>query len=35
MPCYSAVLVVAGSQRVEARTVYWKADENEPGAFIQ
>lgn len=34
MPCYSAVLIAAGPQRAEARTVYWKADETEPGVFI-
>lgn len=34
MPCYSAVLIAPGPQRTEARTVYWKAEENESGAFI-
>jgi UDP-2,3-diacylglucosamine pyrophosphatase LpxH len=33
-PCYSAVLIATGPQRTEARTVYWKADENEPGVVI-
>jgi len=34
VPCYSAVLIASDPQRAEARTVYWKADENEPGVFI-
>lgn len=33
-PCYSAVLIAAGLQRVGARTVYWKEGENEPGVII-